>query len=132
MTRNRELPQFEILKISKDDIGRYAKIKAIYLDGKITIRWGLDSLTYVNLKSVFSARVFDRMPNLNYEYKLLNFYSSSRNPDETRDYSGFIECILGKQTKQIEFKCSETFAGNIEWMSRVKRCEELNHLKWKD
>ncbi|OIK17211.1 hypothetical protein BIV60_00545 [Bacillus sp. MUM 116] len=65
MTRNRELPQFEILDVSKDDIGRYAKIKAIYPDGEITIRWGLDSLTYVNLKSTFSARVFDRMPNLN-------------------------------------------------------------------
>ena len=39
---------------------------------------------------------------------------------------------LVKQTKQIEFKCSETFAGNIEWMSRVKSCKEINHLKWKD
>jgi hypothetical protein len=90
----------------------------------------LDSSTYENLKSAFSTRIF--VPNLTYVYKLLNFYSSSRNPDETKDYSGFIECILGKQTKQIEFKCSETFAGNIEWMSRVKNYEEINHLKWKD
>jgi hypothetical protein len=132
MTRNRELPQFEILEVSKDNIGRYAKIKAIYPDGKITIRWGLDSLTYVNLKSTFSDRIFDRMPNLDYEYKLLNFYSSTPNADETRDYSGFIECILGKQTKQIEFKCSETFAGNIKWMSGVKGYEELTDLMWKD
>ncbi|QOY34638.1 hypothetical protein AWH56_018180 [Anaerobacillus isosaccharinicus] len=130
MTRNRELPQFEILAISKDDNGRYAKIKAVYPDGEIIIRWGLDSLTYVNFKDAFAARIFDKMPNLNYEYKLLTFYSSSRNPDETRDYSGFIECILGKQIKQIEFKCSEIFAGNIKWMSEVKSCEELNHLKW--
>lgn len=132
MTRNRELPQFEILEVSKDGFGKYAKIKAIYPDGEITIRWGLGSLTDVNLKSVFSTRVFDRMPNLNYEYKLLNFYSSSRNPDETRDYSGFIECNLGKQTKQLEFKCLETFAGNIEWMSGVKSYEEFKDLKWKD
>lgn len=109
MTRNRELPQFGILEISKDDIGRYSKIKAMYPDGEITIRWGLDSLTYVNLKSAFSARVFDKIPNLNYEYKLLNIYSSLRNLDKTRDYSG-----------------------NIKWMSGVKSWEELTHLKWKD
>lgn len=132
MTRNRELPQFEILEVSKDDIGRYAKVKVTYPDGEITILWGLDSLTYVNLKRACSTRVFDRVPNLTYGYKLLNFYSSSRNPDETRDYLGFIECIPGKQTKQIEFKCSETFAENIEWISRVKSYEEINHLKWKD
>ncbi|WML45433.1 hypothetical protein [Neobacillus sp. PS3-40] len=132
MTRNRELPQFEIFEVSKDDAGRYAKIKATYPDGEMTIRWGLDSLTYVNLKSTFSTRVFEWMPSLPYCYKLLNFYSSSRNPDETRDYSGFIECILDKQKKQIEFKCSETFAGNIEWMSGVKSCEEIIHLEWKD
>ncbi|MFC4322658.1 hypothetical protein [Litchfieldia salsa] len=132
MTRNRELPQFEILEILKDDIGRYARVKAMYPDGEITIRWGLDSLTYVNLKDAFSTRVFDRMPNLNYKYKLLNFYGSSPNADETRDYSGFIECILGKQIKQIEFKCSESFAGNIKWMSEVKSCDKLNHLKWMD
>jgi hypothetical protein len=72
------------------------------------------------------------MPSLTYCYKLLIYYSSSRNPDDTRDYSGFIECILGKQTKQIEFKCSETFAGNIEWTSRIKSCEEIIQLKWMD
>ncbi|KQL33708.1 hypothetical protein [Psychrobacillus sp. FJAT-21963] len=132
MTRNRELPQFEILDVSKDDFGKYAKIKAKYPDGELIIRWVLDSLTYVNLKRVFSARVFDRMPNLSYEYKLLNFYSSSRNLDVTRDYSGFIECNLGKQIKQLEFKCSETFAGNIEWLSGVKSYEELKDLMWKD
>jgi hypothetical protein len=132
MTRNRELPQFEILEVSKDAIGRYTKIKATYPDGEITIRWGLDPLTFVNLKSVFLTRVYDRMPNLNYEYKLLNFYGSSTNLDETRDYSGYIECILGKQTKQIEFKCAEIFAGNIKWMSQIKSYEELKDIKWKD
>lgn len=130
MTRNRELPQFEIQEVSEDHMGRYAKIKATYPDGVITIRWALDSLTYVNLKSAFSTRVFDKTPYLTYFYKLLIFYGSSRNPDETRDYSGFIECILCKQTKQIEFKCSETFAANIEWMSRVRSYEEINHLEW--
>ena len=100
MTRNRELPQFGILEVSKDDIGRYVKIKATYPDGEITIRWGLDSLTYVNLKSAFSTRVFDRMPNLNYGYKLLNFYSSSRNPDETRDYSDLLSVsLVSRQNK---------------------------------
>jgi hypothetical protein len=132
MSRNRELPQFEILEVSKDDIGRYAKIKAIFSDGEVIIRWGLDSLTYVNLKSASSTRPFDRMPNLKYEYKLLNFYSSSRNTDETKIYSGFIECYLGKQSKQLEFKCSEKFAGNIEWISGITSSEELKGLEWKD
>ncbi|WP_078555944.1 hypothetical protein [Bacillus alkalicellulosilyticus] len=132
MTRNRELPHFVILGISKDDIGRFIKIKATFPDGEIVFRWGLDSLTYVNLNKAYSTRAFDKMPNLNYEYKLLNGYSSSPNPDNTRNFSGYIECILGKQTKQIEFKCSEKFAGNLEWMSGVKSFEELNHLIWKD
>jgi hypothetical protein len=43
MTRNLGLPLFEILEVSKDDIGRYAKIKATFPDGEMTIRWGLDS-----------------------------------------------------------------------------------------
>jgi hypothetical protein len=72
------------------------------------------------------------MPNLKYEYKLLNFYSSSRNTDETKIYSGFIECYLGKQSKQLEFKCSEKFAGNIEWISGITSSEELKGLEWKD
>lgn len=111
MTRNQELPQFEILEVSKDVIGRYAKINATYPDGEITIRWGLDSLTYLNLKSAFSTRVFDRMPNLNYEYKLLNFYGSSLNPDETRDYLGFIECILGKQKNKSNLNAQKHLQG---------------------
>lgn len=132
MTRNRGLPQYKIIEVSKDSIGRYAKIKAKYPDGEIIIRWALDSLTFGNLKSAFSTSLFDKMPNLAYAYQLLNFYGSSRNPDGTKDFFGYIECVLGQQTKQIEFKSSETFAGNIEWMSKVKSFEELKDLKWND
>jgi hypothetical protein len=116
MTRNRGLPQFEVLQIAEDDIGAYAKLKAIYYDGEIVIRWGLDPFTYGNLKRAVSNRYFETMPGIVYEYKLITSYSHNRK----KDYVGYLECILGKQTKQIEFNCSELFAGNIEWMRKVK------------
>lgn len=125
MTRNRGFPQFEILEVSEDDIGSYAKINVLFVDGEINIRWGLDSFTYGNLKRAISKRYFDTMPGLPYKYKLITSYSHSNK----RDYTGYLECILGKQTKQIEFSCTELFAGNIEWMRKVNGISELESIK---
>jgi hypothetical protein len=50
-----------LIEVEKNHFGKYAKIKAIYPEGEITIRRGLDSLTYVNLKSVFSVRVTEQL-----------------------------------------------------------------------
>ncbi|MEH6940037.1 hypothetical protein V7056_19665 [Bacillus sp. JJ664] len=132
MTRNRGLPQFLILDVSKDSNGKYAKIKAEYTDGDIVIRCGLDSLTYSKLKNAFSNHIFDKMPGLHYEYKLLDSYSTSRNEDGSKVFFGNIECILGNQTKHIEFNCTETFAGNMVWLNATNSYKELEYLIWKD
>ena len=117
------------MEISKDTLGCFAKINAIYSDGEIIIRWGLDYLTYTNIKRAISTRPFSVMPNLEYKYRLLDF-GFSNNSNGSKDYFGTVECILEKQTKTIEFKCSENFAGNIKWMKEVNSIDELEHIKW--
>jgi hypothetical protein len=107
LTRNRGLLQFKILEVSKDNIGNYAKIEAEFPDGVIVIRCGLDFLTYGNLKNAVSTRIFDTMPGIQYKYKLLTGYrgpSRYEMEEGIEEYFGFIECVLGKQTKEIMFK----------------------------
>lgn len=122
------LPQLYLLSVSKNIDGAFAKVNTIFLDEEIIIRWGLDHFTYKNLKRAVSTRYFDKMPGLDYEYKLLITYGS--NP-KAKEFTGYLECILGKKHKTLEFPCSKPFIENIEWMSKIRSREQLEYLEWK-
>ena len=130
MTRHRGLPILDILEIKKDNIGGYVKINAMLVDGEIVIRCGVDDFTFQHLRKATQTRCFDTMPGLKYEYHLLIMYSSSNRNAEKPEYSGFVECILDSQTKDIEFKCSSFMASNIEWFRSIKSINDLEFLRW--
>ncbi|WP_186580327.1 hypothetical protein [Aquibacillus kalidii] len=123
------LPQLYILSVSKDEEGAFAKVNTIFSDEEIIIRWGLDTFTYESLQRAVSTRYFDKMPGLDYEYKLLIRYGY--NP-ENKQYTGYFECVLGKQYKTLEFPCSKSFIDCIESMSKIRNITQLEHLEWKD
>ncbi|MFL0269292.1 hypothetical protein [Candidatus Clostridium radicumherbarum] len=131
MTRHREIPFLDIIEIKRDEIGAYAKINVILEDGRLVIRWGLDNFTFPYIKDAFSARCFDIMPGVAYKHRLLIQYAVKNN-DGVKEFYTYIECIQNKKRKDVEFRCSEYFASNLQWFSKIKNIHELSSIEWKD
>ncbi|WP_102029308.1 hypothetical protein [Salirhabdus sp. Marseille-P4669] len=129
MSSHSVLPKLYLLNVSKDENGAFAKVNTTFTNEEIIIRWELDHFTYNFLKRAVTTRYFDKMPGLDYEYKLLFQYGC--NPI-TKEYTGYFECILGRQHKTLEFPCSRSFIESIEWMRKIRGIAQLHHLKWKD
>ncbi|KGX83116.1 hypothetical protein [Pontibacillus marinus] len=129
MSSNSVLPQLYLLCVSKDEDGAFAKVNTVFSEEEKIIRLGIDNFTYKNLNIAVSTRYFDKMPGLDYEYKLLIAY---RCDPVNKEFAGYFECILGKQHKTLEFPCSKSFIESIEWVSKIRSIEQLEHLEWKD
>jgi hypothetical protein len=125
------LNNFQILDVSKDQIGRYLKLKVQLPDGDSIIRWGLDELTYRQIKEVVSKKYFDSLA-IDYQYEMLPYaWTYKESLKEPPGYKGAIRCIQGNRAARVEFTCSSKFAGNMEWFkNEVNRVEDIEHLLW--
>ncbi|MGD6842520.1 hypothetical protein ACQCVH_08335 [Bacillus infantis] len=127
------LNNFQILDVSKDQIGRYLKLKVELPDGDSVIRWGLDEFTYRQMKEIVSKKYFDSLA-IGYHYELAPYVGTyKKNPKEPPGYRGAIRCIQGNRAARIEFPCSSKFAGNMEWFRKeVSGVSDLQHLSWEN
>lgn len=100
-------------------------------DGLLTIRWDLDHFTYKQIKEVVTKKYFDSLAN-DYSYNMRPYISSYQDRAySTPVFYGAVRCIQGKRAKNVEFKCSELFAGNMEWFrNNVHYLKDIDHLKW--
>jgi hypothetical protein len=130
MTRNRILPILDILEVSFDTIGKYIKINGHFEDGEIILRWGIDQLTFRNLRSSIEKKYFDDMVGVKYTFRLLKGYSFKIDEIGKKIYVARLECFCDHKNKEIEFVCTELFAGNMEWFKNIKKIEEIRHMDW--
>lgn len=120
---------FKILKVSKDIQGPFIKMKVTLIDGSSIIRIGLDELTYEKIKEIVSKNYFDSLAK-SYRFELLPYYATYREIESSLPvYMGSIRCIQENKAKNIQFNCSERFAGNLEWFKHaVYSTEDIRHL----
>ena len=124
------LNRLGILGVSKDKIGRYVKLRATLSDGTLDFRCELDALTYKYLRESVSKKYFDSLAS-GYHYDLILIYQQNVNENHDLPYKGLIRCTQGNRSIQVEFPCSERFAGNIGWFTReVKTIKDIQHLEW--
>lgn len=122
------LDKLRILEISKDKIGRYAKFRASLSDGTLDFRCELDALTYKYLRESVSKKYFDSLAS-GYQYDLI--LNTQQNVNNDLPFKGIIRCSQGNRAIQVEFPCSERFAGNINWFAmEVKTTKDIQHLEW--
>jgi hypothetical protein len=134
VSRNRQLPYLEIKSIGKDEIGYFLKIEVQLFDGEITIRWGIDQVTFRKIRSITESQYFDKLPGLKYHFSLLTevTYQIMDREEKEQKYLGKIEIIYENKRKNIQFECSKLFASNLEWFKTIKSQEEVKHLEWKE
>lgn len=120
---------FKILTVSKDIQGPYMKMKVTLSDGTSTIRFGLDEPTYENIKEIVSKNYFDSLAK-GYRFELLPYYATYQEIDNSKPvFMGSIRCIQDQRAKNIQFPCTERFAGNLEWFKHaVYSTEDIKHL----
>jgi hypothetical protein len=127
------LNNFQILDVSKDQIGRYLKLKVHLPNGDCVIRWGLDELTYRQIKEVVPKKNFDSLAR-DYSYEMVPYVSiHQEKPKSQPNYRGAIRCIQENHAAKVEFPCSSKFAGNMEWFRKeVSGVEDVKHLLWEN
>ncbi len=142
MTRHQSYPRIWILKAEKTEDGPSLIVNYQLEDSEIKIRFGVDAKTYSGIKKVIQERWFEKALLSDYDFRLLLLYRcwQEKKPKrilyffkrniETKMFSGTIEVLYKKQTKDISFNCSELFASNIEWLKAIKSVEELRHLTY--
>jgi len=127
------LQRLAILKVSRDEIGRYVKFKANLSDGTLEFRCELDAQTYKHLRKAVDTKYFDSLAT-EYHYDLILTYQRNEMVDSDSTglpFKGVIRCTQGDRAIQMEFPCSERFAGNMEWFRKeVKSIEDIQHLAW--
>ncbi|WP_230503168.1 hypothetical protein [Sutcliffiella rhizosphaerae] len=104
----------------------------IYLEGTwVTVRWGLDTDSYIKIAKIVKRNYFDSLAK-EYYYELvpqIGIYKES--PIKEKIFLGCLRCVQQTKAKRIEFECSEHFAGNIEWFKKdVKKLKDVEHLAW--
>lgn len=124
------LQRLAILKDSRDEIGRYVKFNASLVDGTLDFRCELDAATYKHIRKAVDIKYFDSLAT-EYHYDLILTYQSIELVETELPYKGVIRCTQNDRAIQVEFPCSERFAGNIEWFRKeVKSIEDIQHLAW--
>ena len=127
------LQRLAILKVSRDEIGRYVKWKANLSDGTLEFRCELDAPTYKHLRKAVDTKYFDSLAT-EYQYDLILTYQFNEKVDlklSDLPYNGVIRCTKSDRAIQVEFPCSERFAGNMEWFRKeVESIEDIQHLAW--
>lgn len=125
------LPNYKILRVSKDMLGHYLKVRIELLDEPIQIRWDVDELTYDEIRSITRRNYFDSLAK-DFHFELLPYSSSYKDELNNTAYEGMIRCVQGDRAKRIEFICSEQFAGNLEWLRHPERnVKDLELVRWK-
>ena len=143
MSRDKEFPHIWILRAEKNDSKHYLIVNYEFNDDNITIRFGIDEITYRGIKKVIQDRCFEKTLLSEYTFRLLLtsaqwskemqkpflFFFKKRNKVEYQ--RGSIEVSYRKEYKDVNFKCSYLFVCNIAWFRTIKSIDELKHLEVK-
>jgi hypothetical protein len=123
----------KILKVSKDNAGKFLKLEVNLPDGAAIIRWGLDDLDFKRIRDIVSKNYFDSLQT-EYHYELLPSVGISLDkPKGNQKFIGSVRCVQGDKAARIEFECSERFAGNMEWFRSDVGClGDIKHLGWEN
>lgn len=127
------LQRLAILKVARDEIGRYVKLNATLSDGTLEFRCELDAQTYKHLRKAVDTKYFDSLATeYHYDLILISQRNEVVNSDSTDlPYKGVIRCTQGGRAIQMEFPCSERFAGDMEWFRKeVESIDDIQHLAW--
>jgi peptidoglycan-N-acetylglucosamine deacetylase len=122
------VPILEILQVSQDDLGPYARIHVTIADKDIDIRWGLDNFTYVHLSKLLNT-LFPRHIS-GKQYKCFLSFEKQTVPDFK--FTGWVVCQLGSQNTRLSFECSELYKSNLEWLNKIEDIEYLEELSWEN
>jgi peptidoglycan/xylan/chitin deacetylase (PgdA/CDA1 family) len=121
----------DVLALSADDAGCYARVKVTFGGSKTVIRWGLDEFTYLNLQQCLDSfhraewsTVSGTAEDEGGRALRLGF---SRKTDASVDRYTISGFFLGT-LQEVTFLCSSVFASNLNWLYQIRSIHDLDEL----
>jgi len=125
----------ELDNLGEDDYGPFAQVCVTLENQKRTVRWGLDSYTYISMR--FCARQ-------------LQIHSRSGQPTDSapvsfqlsltfhwrplhRQYVSSITEVTGTTPpRSVEFPCSSLYVANLQWLRSVSKLSDFDDATFMD